>query len=137
MKMLLSKGWCEPLGIVPGFWFEPATRNQKPETYLGELFEEPDVVFEEQSNVVDVIHQSGHPIYAKSESETRELFGIDANLLEHIRVNHPASTELDPARALANAAPVPAAHVATEIHFGGGLGEREIRWPKARPQVRS
>src|SRR6185369_16625675 len=86
--------------------------------YLFKLFEEPDVVFEQQTNVVDLVHQPGHPVDSQSEREPGKLFGIDPDLLEHVRMNHAAAAKLDPTRAFAQTATFAVTAVTAEIDFG-------------------
>src|SRR5688572_11405213 len=52
-------------------------------------------------------------------------------------MHHSRSTQLNPSRIFADPAAASFAFEATEVEFGTGLGEREVRWPKACDRVRS
>src|SRR5215510_3791959 len=104
---------------------------------LSKLLQKPDIVFEQESNIIDVIHQARHSIDSKTKGETGELFRINSHRLEHVRVNHTASTQLNPTRAFTYTTTSASAHVAAEIDFCRWLCKRKVRWPKSGPHIRT
>src|SRR6185295_17156822 len=119
---------------------KPETSNQRPETnkQLRELFKESKVVLKQQSNVIDVVHQTGHPIDSQPECEPREFLRIDADLFQYVWMNHSASAQFNPTRTLAHSASGASADITTEVDFRRRLGEWKIRRAKpgshARPK---
>ena len=55
------------------------------------------------------------------------MLAVDAGRREHIRMDHSAAEDLEPAGLLADAATRAMAEHALDVDLGGGLGEREIR----------
>ena len=83
-------------------------------------------------DVVDVVHQGGHSFEAETEGEPGIYLGVDADSLEHVRVDHAGASQLDPARALTRAAAITfiysgaVADEAREIELCGRFGEGEV-----------
>src|SRR5262245_13201990 len=102
---------------------------------LSKLFKKPHVILVQKPYVIDAVHECSHPIDAKPEGETRELFRIDIDCLEHIRMDHSASTEFDPTRSLADSTTCSSANVATEVDLGARLHKREIGWPEPGSKI--
>src|ERR1051325_1640615 len=82
---------------------------KEPPCELVELFEEAHVVLEEEAYVVELVHEAAHAVYAEAEGEAGELFGVNSDGAQDVRVDHAGAAQLYPARALAEAAAAPAA----------------------------
>src|SRR5450830_1678494 len=102
---------------------------------LAKLREEPQVVVEEQAQVVHAVTQHGQAFNAHAEGKALELFRIDPGHAQHVGVNHAAAHHFQPARLFADAAAFTAAHHALHINFGGWLGEREERRTETHRQL--
>ena len=76
--------------------------------------------------------QHGDTVETEAESEARVLLGIDAAVLEHVRVHRTATADFHPAGSLAATAALATAEHAAHVHFGAGLRERE----EARAETR-
>ena len=94
--------------------------------WLAELAQKAQIVFIEQSQVVDAVAQHGQSFYPEAESKTGETFAIDANVAEDLRVHHATAKHLQPAGLLAHATTFGLTDHATDIDFSRRLGEREI-----------
>ena len=64
-------------------------------------------------------------VKTEAECESRELFRIDAAVLEHVRIDRAAAADFHPARALATTATLATAEHAAHVHFCGRFRERE------------
>src|SRR3954447_13574647 len=95
------------------------------------LGEEADVVVEERLDRLDALAQHQHALEAEAEREPGVLLGVDADLQEHVRVDHPAATELDPTRLRADATARTVTEDAGDRELGRRLGEREERREQA------
>ena len=71
------------------------------------------------ANVGDPVASHAEPLDTQTKGETGDLFGIVADGLQDVGIDHSGAAELDPVI-------VPA-----EVGFDAGFGEREERWPKA------
>ena len=71
-------------------------------------------------------------VETETESKARVLLGIDAAVLEHVRVHRTATADFHPARALATAATLATAEHAAHVHFCRRFRERE----EARAETR-
>src|SRR5437763_11329270 len=99
---------------------------------LLKLFEEAHVVLEEEAYVVELVHEAAHAVYAEAEGEAGELFGIDVNGAQDVRVNHPRPAQFYPARPFAETTARAAALEAGVVGLHARLGERKIRGAEAR-----
>src|SRR5215813_4535185 len=90
---------------------------------LHKLLQEPDIIF---------VHQRAQSIQTQSEREAGELFGIDRDGAQHVRVDHSRPAHLDPAGAFADATATAAAFEAGVIDLRARFDEREIGWAEAR-----
>ena len=104
---------------------------------LSELFQETDVVFVQQSHVVNLIFQKCDTLQTYAESKAGVLFGIDAAHFKYMGMNHTAAEDLNPAAALAETAAGSAAFEAGHIHLGAGLREGEVMGTEFRLGLRS
>src|SRR4051794_41968027 len=66
-----------------------------------ELRQNPEVPFPERTDVGEVVLQLRDALDPAAEGEARPLLGIDADVLEHTRVDHPGTAHLEPARVAA------------------------------------
>src|SRR5690606_19474315 len=66
---------------------------------LRELLEEADVVLEEGAQVVDAVAQHREALHAQPEGEAGVAFRVDADRLQHVRVDHAAAQHFQPAGA--------------------------------------
>src|SRR5438477_9415996 len=75
-----------------------------------ELFEEPHVALEEQSEIRYAEPGHGDALDPEAEREPREALGVVSDVLEHLRMDHPAPQQLDPPGPAARATPRAATH---------------------------
>ncbi len=69
--------------------------------------------------------EHGDTVETEAECKTGIFFGVDAAVLEHVRVHRTATTDFHPAGALATAAALATAEHAAHVHFCGRFRERE------------
>src|SRR5437867_10439556 len=93
----------------------------------GELRQKSQIVFEEQTNVVDAVLEHGDALDAETERESREAVRVVPHLLEHRGVHHAGAAHLDESGPLAPAASRAAAEDAGDVVFRPGLHEGEVR----------
>src|SRR3954468_17534348 len=89
-----------------------------------ECLREPDVALDDVAHVADAGAELQGPLDAHAEGEARELLRVDAAGDQHPRVDHPAATPLDPARAVAVLGE-------PDVELRRRLGEREVGGPPA------
>src|SRR6202020_1693199 len=96
------------------------------------LPQKPHIPVKEQLNIIHAILQQRDPIRAHAKRESRNflrVISVILHKLEHVRIDHAASQNLDPSRLLARTAriaPSPstaAADEAAHIHLRARLGE--------------
>src|ERR1700757_3871126 len=80
---------------------------------------------EHVAQVGHAVLQHPQPVDAEAEGEALPDVGIEAAVLQHVGMDHPAADDLHPAVALADLH-VAAGAVAAHVHLGAGLGEREV-----------
>src|SRR5262245_25323967 len=114
-----------PMSVVP-IQIAPSLHE------LPKLLQEPDIIFVQQPDVIQLVHQRAQSIQPQSEREAGELFGIDRDGAQHVRVDHSRPAHLDPAGAFADATAPAAALEAGVIDLRARFDEREIRWAEAR-----
>src|SRR5579871_3372112 len=90
-----------------------------------ELPHHSQVALPERPNVGDVVAKLGGALEAHAEGEPAPLLGIEADVLEHPRVDHARAAHLDPAGELAGAAARAAADPARDVRLDRRLRERE------------
>ncbi len=59
--------------------------------------EEPHIVLDKVPDVVDRVLPTGDPLDPKAEPPAAVLFRVDFDRFQHVRMDHPAPAELDPA----------------------------------------
>ena len=91
-----------------------------------ELGEEAEVVLEVVAEVIDLPFQHGDALESHSESEAGIFLRVYARCLQHVRIHHAASQNLQPAGSFADVAAFAMADVAAYIDFRGRFREREI-----------
>src|SRR5215475_3748753 len=101
-----------------------------------ELPEEAQVVLEEEPQVVDAVLQHRDAFDAHAERPARVFLRIVADVLQHLRMHHPAPEDLEPAGLLAHPAAIAVTGEAQHVHLGRGLREREEGRPEADPRAR-
>jgi hypothetical protein len=126
------------LFLVPALYtaFDRFARRTQYEDDELELREEARIVLEEQANVADAEAKHREALDADAEREAGVGLGVEAAVLEHRGVNHPAAEHLHPARALAHATTAAAAEDAAHVDLGAGLDEREVARAPSRAHVR-
>src|SRR5579872_5241167 len=93
----------------------------------GESTQKPQIVVEEQPQIVDAIAQHRQPLDAGAKRVAGVALRIDAAGFEHARMHHAAAGNLEPAGLLADATACAAAEHAGDVDLGGRLGEGEVR----------
>ena len=89
---------------------------------------------EESAQVGDAVLQHADPLQPHAEGEALPARGIDAAVLQHLRVDHAAAEDLQPVIAVTDAQRAAGARAA-DVDLGGRLGEREVAGAKAHRQV--
>src|ERR1700693_1890582 len=90
------------------------------------LFQEPKVEFVEEPDVVDVVLQHRHALDAESPRVAVPRGRVDPAVAEHLRMDHPASANLEPTLVAAALASHAVADPARHVELEAGLGEREV-----------
>ena len=80
--------------------------------------EEASVILREHSQVLYLIFKIGYALNTHTQCESRIFLGVYAASIEHIRIDHAASENLNPTGVLAERAAFAAAEVTGYIHFG-------------------
>src|ERR1700758_748926 len=88
----------------------------------------------EGAQIGNAVFQHCHPFDPHSESKALIFGGIDAAILQHLRVDHAAAEDLEPITAGADL-PLAAGARAADIDFSRRLGEREITRTKTDGKV--
>src|SRR5207245_404640 len=94
------------------------------------LAQEAQGVFPERPDRRDVVAELRSPLEAAAEGEAAPLVGVEADVREHARIDHPGAAELDPAGPLARRAALSAADAARDarplhtMSMGGGVSSR-------------
>ena len=96
------------------------------ESHCSELFKEAHVVLVEETEVVDIVATHYHSFESETERKARINLGVDAAVLEHLRVYHACAEELDIALVLAHGAALAAAVEAAYIYLAARLSEGEV-----------
>ena len=115
---------CQPTGI--NLQVQPSYCRLK-------LPKEPDVVFEEQSQVFNLIGKHSDALNAHTESISGIHITVYSAIFQNIGVNHSAAHNFDPSGVFANIAAFLPANTARHIHFGRWLGEWKERRSQANP----
>src|SRR5689334_9821658 len=88
----------------------------------------------ERAQVRDAVFQHCHALDSHAEGKALILGGVDAAVLQYLRVHHSAAEDLKPVAAGADLEFAGAARAA-DIDLGRGFGEWEVTRPKAHRQV--
>ena len=92
-----------------------------------EFLQESCVVFREHAQILHLVFQIGDTFDTHAESISCIDAAVYAVGFEYGRVYHAASKNFHPSGVLAEGTARSAADVATDVHFGTGFREREIR----------
>ena len=98
--------------------------------HMVKLLQETKIVFTEQAKVLHLVFEHGDPFDTHAESEAGVLIAVDTAVFQYRRVHHATAKDLHPARPFTNITTTASADQATDVHFGAGFGEREVRWPE-------
>src|SRR5918995_1485894 len=101
------------------------------------LLQKPHVAVVEQTDVWNCIAQHGDSVRSHSERPSGVALGIDAGVLEHGGMYHPAAKDLHPACPLARRTPYAMAELAFNVHFRRWFGEGKERRAEAHLGRRS
>ena len=104
----------------------PFYSNDKFQSRIQELFEEPDVVFEEQADIFYTVFEEGDAFDAHSECKAGIFFTVNSACFQYCRIDHSATEHLKPASILAYIAPLAPTYAAAYIHLCRWLRKREI-----------
>ena len=102
-----------------------------------ELIQESDIIFIQQSHIVDLIFQQSDTLKTDTECKSRILFRINAAHFQYMRMNHSAAKDLDPAGTFTEAASFSSALEAAHIYLCAGLCEREMMGTELCLRLRS
>src|SRR5438445_3075770 len=88
--------------------------------------EEANVAVEERADLVDPVADHRNPLEPEAEREALPFLRVVADGLEHVRVDHPATAELDPAREGADTTSLAVAEDAAHGQLRRRLGVGEV-----------
>src|SRR5688500_17408714 len=95
-----------------------------PMWHLPKLLEKPNIILEQQPNVIELVTSRARAIDAEAERKAGEFFRIDIRSAQNIGVHHPRPAQLNPYLPFADTAAVTTAIEATVINLSARLGER-------------
>ena len=81
------------------------------------MVQESDVVFIKKTHIVNIEAEHNKPFKTNTESKAAVNLGVNASVFEHLRVNHSAAENFNPALALAHRAALSAAVEAGNVNF--------------------
>src|ERR1700682_187033 len=90
------------------------------------LFQEAQVGFVKQPDIVDVMLEHRHPLDAESPRVSIPLRWVDAAVAQHLRMNHPATADLQPTLVPAALAAHAVADSARHVELEARLRAREV-----------
>ena len=102
-----------------------------------ELLKEADVVFGEETKVLDAVFEVRDTLYTHSEGITAIFLAVNAAGLQHIRVHHATTEDFHPSCTFAERATGSAADITTDIHLGTRFREREIGRTQTNLRIRT
>jgi hypothetical protein len=73
---------------------EPLTTDS---FFLIKLLQKPHVVLEQETNVIQFVHQSAHAVDAESKGKAGKFFRIDTGAAQNVRMDHARPAQFDPA----------------------------------------
>ena len=91
-----------------------------------EQLEEPYVVLAEETEILDLVLEVCDTLDTHTECISRVFLAVDTAELEHVRVYHTATEDLNPSSVLAEGATLTATDVTADVHLGTWLGEWEV-----------
>ena len=93
---------------------------------LFKLLKEPQVILEEEAQIIDLILQHSDTFNTHTEGESCIFFWVYITGFQDVRVADAAAENLHPAGMFAYVTAFTSADVTGDIHLCGSLGEREI-----------
>src|SRR5579862_2852264 len=120
-------------GIPTGVYF----LSQLREINISELLQEPDVVIEQQSNIVDAVAEHSNALDPHAESIAAVTLFFIPNEIIDIGIDHAAAKDFEPAGLLAYPASFAFAKETCNIHLRARLGKREITGTETIFQIRT
>src|SRR4030095_2433781 len=106
------------------------------------LPQEPQIILEEQPNVIDTVFQHSDPLHTHPKSKSRNFFRIVTDKLEDRWIDHSCAKDFQPAAGLTYPAGLArlmrsaaAADHALNIDLRARLGKREKTWSKSHARV--
>ena len=92
-----------------------------------EFLQESCVVFREHTKVFHLIFQVSNTLDTHTEGVSAVYLTVDAVTFQYVGVYHTATQDFYPAGMLTERTALSATNVTTDVHFGTGFREREIR----------
>src|SRR5262245_11652840 len=99
---------------------------------MSELPQESEVIVEEHPQIVDPVSQHRESLDPHSKREAGVSLVVDADMLEHLGMNHSAPQHFKPAAVTAHPTTSALAHHTLDVHFGRRLGERKVGRAEAK-----
>ena len=93
---------------------------------LFKLADEPQIIFKEQTQIVNAVFKHGNTFYAHTKGISAGFFGVVAAHAQYVGVYHAAAQNFQPAAVFAHTAALAAADNAGNINFRARFGKREI-----------
>ena len=90
------------------------------------LTQESDIIFIQQSHIIDLIFQKSDSLKTYTKCKTGVLIRVDAAHFKYMRMHHTTAKDLDPAGSLTETAAFSTTLKAAYIYLRTGLCEREM-----------
>ena len=94
--------------------------------YASELFQETDIVLIQQAHVINLILKQCNTLKANAKRKSGVLIRVNVAHLQHMRMDHAAAQDFNPAGAFAEPAALAAAFEAGHVHLCAGFCEWEM-----------
>ena len=91
------------------------------------LFQEPDIVFEVKTQIVDLVFKHCRSFDAHSECKSGVFNAVNATCFKNCRMYHAAAQNFEPAGIFTNIAAFATAYCTAHIHLCRRLCKREVR----------
>ncbi len=101
------------------------------------LFKEPEIVLQEETQIVDAVLEHCSALDAKSESKSCIALRVDAESFKDVRMDHTCTAEFQPAASLAERAASAFTDEAAYAILYARFYKREEVWAEAHPGVRA
>src|SRR3982751_4583934 len=116
-KPLAAAVWAMPLPMVPAPQMQMVWIMSLYLHSPGKLPEESYVILRGQPEVVDPVFQLTDTFNTHTECEAGVFVGVDAEVLQHFRMDHAAAQDLNPSRMFTNVAAAASADTTVDVHF--------------------